>query len=905
MNLMNGAMVFSVALLALFFLLAGSSAQVSGQAAQSGAEILLQEQDSGINFVLINPKSEPLVDGEWGIFFTVEGVADLEIEPLSPTDWEQVEFASLSCGNQAVSGEWAGDALKVNGYSCNETGKLAVTPKTFGRHFMRLKFGGIEVVAANTAVWSTAVVTEEYNIIDQRVSCTSGNFCMLVEEKWVDPNPHYAMYKTWDGSSWTSAQNIPGAGAGTNSNTEDVDCVSPSFCMEIDNFYNLNYSTWDGSSWTASSQIRTGIYGDLELDCPSSDFCMAAYSTSANAVDYSVWQSGAWTTGSIDSTGTNGYPRVSCMDKSECYAFWSDSGASNALYYSTWTGSSWSAPAAFQSKTITGMPDVDCIPGFCMMVFKLSDESAFQYSTIEKYTNWTITTPYVSSNADGHYNDIVAADRNTAFAAYYDWSASDLRFSKTTDGSKTWTNTAIDTANNVGYNPSIDALGASKIYVSYVDATNYDLKLAKSTNGGSTWSISTIDENALYGYQTSIDAVDANTIFIGFFDNGNGYATVARTTDGGTNWTFSHVGVGTDYDISLDAVDANTVYISYGRGSTLEVAKSTNGGATWTRYVPYGGASIYKTSIEALDANTAYAAYRYAGTYSSVMFTKTTNGGATWSTSIVDSGSIDYGDPSMDAVDRNLIYISYNDQTNYQLRLAKSTDGGATWTKSSITSAPNSYPGYDTDVSAVNEDVLYVSYFKNPDYDIGVARSLTGGTVSSSSGTWSTAASISGTGSPSYQGGMGAPTSCPRRDSCVFQWSTTGTGTTYEKYAHWDGSSWVVGTISSYSPSFNDDLSAADNLAISLFGTDTSSSHRDKWSRGYIGGCTPPDTGDWYIAETCTINSQNIAVGGNIYIYSGGILDMTGTTNINLLGSYIYVYQGGEIRISNTAGFNK
>jgi photosystem II stability/assembly factor-like uncharacterized protein len=92
-------------------------------------------------------------------------------------------------------------------------------------------------------------------------------------------------------------------------------------------------------------------------------------------------------------------------------------------------------------------------------------------------------------------------------------------------------------------------------------------KILKSTDGGATWIL-----------QRDASHFD-NLLDVHFADLNNGWAVGGEqlhTTDGGATWVNQNTGLSVSF--SVYAVSPTTAYI----GGIEEIAKTTNGGATWT-----------------------------------------------------------------------------------------------------------------------------------------------------------------------------------------------------------------------------------------------------------------------------------------------------------------------------------
>lgn len=112
------------------------------------------------------------------------------------------------------------------------------------------------------------------------------------------------------------------------------------------------------------------------------------------------------------------------------------------------------------------------------------------------------------------------------------------------------------------------------------------------------------------------------------------------------------------------AIDANTVILV---GNEGEVAKSTDGGTTWTTLRDADGSGIDWTEVEFADANVGYAAAEKGYVY------KTTDGGVNW-TMIGDTANFVADLKALSVIDANTVYFSGMHWT-----LLKTSDGGGSF----------------------------------------------------------------------------------------------------------------------------------------------------------------------------------------------------------------------------------
>ena len=171
-------------------------------------------------------------------------------------------------------------------------------------------------------------------------------------------------------------------------------------------------------------------------------------------------------------------------------------------------------------------------------------------------------------------------------------------------------------------------------------------------------------------YLYSVRAIDAQTAWAA----GAG-GVVRRTTNGGTTWTGvggGHIGTADIYNI--DAVDANTAFVTTSPAATY-IFRTTNGGALWDTVFTQAGGFI--DGIKMFDATNGVALGDPVG--GKWTLARTINGGATWTLDTAHAplqiGTEAGTQNCLTAVGSNYIWFS----STAGGRIYKSTDGGNTW----------------------------------------------------------------------------------------------------------------------------------------------------------------------------------------------------------------------------------
>ncbi|NNF17943.1 MAG: hypothetical protein HKN70_14460 [Gammaproteobacteria bacterium] len=265
-------------------------------------------------------------------------------------------------------------------------------------------------------------------------------------------------------------------------------------------------------------------------------------------------------------------------------------------------------------------------------------------------------------------------------------------------------------------------LGANEITVE-INPSNPDRVIAGSNNnggqemyysanGGDTWTIQGVlpstccDPTVGWSSDGSVAYVAALSSPIGVsfwrsLDQGVTWQDRVDITPSGSDKEFLHV------DISPTSPHQDNIYITYHNGNTMQIARSTNGGTTFTIQAFGGAPSGIGSDITTTSNGDVYNFYGAFGTQQIILL-KSTDGGNTYGTPIVvdsTNASFDWPIPSMESrnawiyvaadADRSggpfdgRVYASWTDtngpesgiaaNNHTQVKVAYSDDGGATW----------------------------------------------------------------------------------------------------------------------------------------------------------------------------------------------------------------------------------
>jgi photosystem II stability/assembly factor-like uncharacterized protein len=261
-----------------------------------------------------------------------------------------------------------------------------------------------------------------------------------------------------------------------------------------------------------------------------------------------------------------------------------------------------------------------------------------------------------------------------------------FEFAKSSDGGETWTNGPIavgaatgDAATTVC---SLKAISSSTCFVGIANGSNPGLAgLYKTTDGGVSWVKKT---TGYFNGSTSFfdfGAFFTDQIGIAVGDPLGGYMEVYRTLDGGNTWNrvplggFNAAIIAGEYAFTNSyEVYGNTCWFLTNKSRTF---RSNDAGATWeifdnlnpaTDNTP-GGETCFKNTLEGLM-------------YNADAMWNTTDGGATW-TEYLPVGAVRTNEITfVPGTDNTYVSIGNevgNTTVSTQRGTSMSTDGGVTW----------------------------------------------------------------------------------------------------------------------------------------------------------------------------------------------------------------------------------
>jgi len=615
-------------------------------------------------------------------------------------------------------------------------------------------------------------------------------------------------YATYDGSNWIiSLVDLTGdLGMYTSLAVDSSGDVHISY-YDVDN-KDLKYATYDGSSWTISTVDSTGDVGQYtSIAIDSNDDLHISYLDNTNAdLKYATYDGSSWTISIVDSASYVGKYTSIAIDSNDNIHISYHHFTYFDLKYATYDGSSWTVETVDNTGSVGYWTSIAIDSNDNMHIsYRDRSNNDLKYAT-NNGNSWTIST--VDSAGDlGAYTSLAVDSSGDVHISYYDERTGpgdgDLKYA-TYDGNS-WTNTTIDSTDDVGEFTSLVVDSSGDVHISYYDVTNGDLKYTKlSSNpviieepiahwnfdeiGPRYWTTSTLSSTEDGTYNSLV--VDSNDeIHISYFNETINNLYYAHFD--GNSWSHSLVdGGGSSYvngQYNSIAIDSNDeIYISYYDGNEQDLKYAYLDGSTWlTSSIDTMGDVGKYSSIVIDSSNDIHISY-YDETNDDLKYALGVGSGVsiTWSISTVDSVG-DVGDYSSIAVNSsNNAHITYLDVSNENLKYAYYN--GNSWINSTINSGGR--VAHQTSITIDSSDNIHVSYFDNQNNNLNYA--YFGGS------SWTTRTIDTG-------GGTGSSTAVGFHSSIAVE--TNGRAyISYQditnsdlKYAFYDGNQWSSTTVES------------------------------------------------------------------------------------------------------------
>jgi PKD repeat protein len=316
----------------------------------------------------------------------------------------------------------------------------------------------------------------------------------------------------------------------------------------------------------------------------------------------------------------------------------------------------------------------------------------------------------------GYQPSIAAGSSGTLYLAYGGWggstTGSDIFFSKSTDGGRTWTSPMRvnnDGGTAVQMDPSLFVDAAGAIYVVWTDfrGLTSDIYFSKSTDGGLSFSANVRVNDIVTNTQVESDiAVDAaGLVHAVWTDNRNAATTgpdiyYGNSTDGGLSFDPSQrvnndAGAAEQARPAIGVAPDRSVYAVWddprnaARGRDVYFSKSTDLGGTWTPNIivndDVGNIAQDNAAIAVDPAGSIFVTWadsRNPNGAPDIFASRSTNGGASFAANVPvndDSGTAFQTTPSIHAVPGK-VQIVWADartagSTGWDIYTASSPDG--------------------------------------------------------------------------------------------------------------------------------------------------------------------------------------------------------------------------------------
>jgi fibronectin type 3 domain-containing protein len=479
------------------------------------------------------------------------------------------------------------------------------------------------------------------------------------------PYPHFLMYSTNAGGSWTTEVVDCGGKVGDYSSLAlRGDEVHISYYDQTNG--SLKYATNAGGTWVnqtvdviGSTTKRTSLAID-----PEGKVGISYYDSLGDAIKFAELSGGSWRMMHVHATmGGDSFLRYDTGGNAHI-AFDLDDSAQAILMYAT--DASWEMTRAATQNLIAHETSIDVdLNGFTHIRFYDGSTEDLMYA---KNTggNWQVETVN-STGTVGRYSSLKVDSSGKAYITYYDSVNGNLRYATNAGGS--WVSYLVDRDNDVGMHSSLAMDRLGKLHISYYDNTNDDLMYA--TNAGGSWAKTTVDSTGNVGSYSSLALDSDGRPHIAYYDNSNfdlKYATIGKA--GWTATTLDSTGnVGLYASIAVNE-KTGKAHISYYDATNTNLKYATNAGGAWATITVDDSANVVGmyTSIAIDGRQDVHISYR-DDTDQDLKYATLMNG--VWCTTKVDMKGDVGRYSSIDADSRGVVHISYIDSTGGDLKRAR------------------------------------------------------------------------------------------------------------------------------------------------------------------------------------------------------------------------------------------
>ncbi len=435
-----------------------------------------------------------------------------------------------------------------------------------------------------TATFSSAQVVEGTNTLLVSVfdECGSGNYSSTTRSFMVDTvEPTVEVISPSDGECiYTSTLIVSGTAT-------DSDCGVASVWM------NAITAQIVGENWTAT--LTDLPNGPLTITATAADSCGNLGSTSIMVgILVNLCGEGSWS-GSVNISNSPGFalfPSVAVESPTNLHVVWDDDATGIIeIYYSGFTGGSWSPTPENISNTPgdSQFPSIAADSSGSLHVVWDDDTTGIAEIYYSGWTggSWSPTPENISNTPGNSYNPSIAADGSGSLhVVWYDDTTGiiEIYYSGFTGGS--WSPTPENISNTPGnsYNPSIAVGNSGSLHVVWYDDTMGIAEIYYSRWAGGSWSptpenISNMPGNSYY---PSIAVDSSGDPHVVWDDDTTGIAEIYYSRWVGGSWSpaenisntpgdslFSSIAVDSSDNLHVVWMDGTTnddIYYKIGKG---------------------------------------------------------------------------------------------------------------------------------------------------------------------------------------------------------------------------------------------------------------------------------------------------------------------------------------------------